>query len=359
MKIKAALIGCGRISSKHIDGFIDNYKEIELVALCDKIREKAELTAKNYNEKFPESDIKIYTDYKQLLKEIKPDMINIATESGVHAKIAIDCLNNKAHVIVEKPMALSTKDADDMIEAADKNNRKLGVCYQNRFNEPVRKLKEAIDKNRFGKILHSQIQVYWNRNENYYKQAIWRGTWENDGGTLMNQCSHGIDLLQWLGGNFVKRVYGVTRRFQRNIEAEDYGTAILEFDDGAVGVIEGTANVYPKNLSERLHIFGKTGTAVIGGLAVNKIETWDFQDEEPLELSENNKEPKNVYGFGHTPLFKNFIDAVKSGREPLVNGKEGKKSLDIILAVYRSMKERRHIDLPTCFSTENMKKFFN
>jgi len=295
---------------------------------------------------------------------LQPDIVTIATESGKHKAIAIDCLNAGSHVICEKPMALSTSDAQEMIDCAKKNNKKLAVCFQNRFNAPIQKLREAYEKNRFGRVLHGMVQIRWNRNEAYYAEAPWRGTWEQDGGTLMNQCTHGIDLLQWMMGEDAVRVQAQTRRFLRPIEAEDFGCAIVEFSSGAVGIIEGTADVYPKNLNETLSIFGEKGTVVIGGLAVNKMETWRFSDAESIGdtedkvLNPDEKDPPTVYGFGHTALFVDFIDAIEKDREPLVSGEKGKKALDIILAIYESQKTGKAVDLPNNFSTMDMKNVF-
>jgi predicted dehydrogenase len=261
-------------------------------------------------------------------------------------------------------MALSTSDAQEMIDCAKKNNKKLAVCFQNRFNAPIQKLREAYEKNRFGRVLHGMVQIRWNRNEAYYAEAPWRGTWEQDGGTLMNQCTHGIDLLQWMMGEDAVRVQAQTRRFLRPIEAEDFGCAIVEFSSGAVGIIEGTADVYPKNLNETLSIFGEKGTVVIGGLAVNKMETWRFSDAESIGdtedkvLNPNEKDPPTVYGFGHTALFADFIDAIEKDREPLISGEKGKKALDIILAIYESQKTGKAVDLPNNFSTMDMKNVF-
>lgn len=359
--MKIALIGCGRISFKHIEAFVFMKDRVQFVAACDPILERAEEKRLEYKKSLPNADVKIFADYKEMLNECKPDIVTIATESGKHKDIAVHCLKNGAHVICEKPMALSTSDAQAMIDTAKQNNKKLSVCFQNRFNAPVVKTREALENGRFGKILHGMIQVRWNRNEGYYAQAPWRGTWEQDGGTLMNQCTHGIDLLQWMMGENAVRVQAQTRRFMRPIEAEDFGCAIVEFASGAVGIIEGTADVYPKNLNETLSLFGTDGSVVIGGLAVNKMETWRFADAEKVGdteekvLNPNEKDPPTVYGFGHTALFNDFIDAIEQGREPLVSGEKGKKALEIILAIYKSQKTGLPVNLPCDFSTMEMK----
>ncbi len=361
---KLVLIGCGRISFKHIEAAVGNVESIKLVACCDPVKERAELRASEYMKSVPAAVVNSYTDYRKMLDTEKPDICAIATESGYHPQIAIDCLTAGCHVICEKPMALSTKDADAMINAADKFGKKLAVCFQNRFNAPRQKVRDAFEAGRFGRMLHGMIQVRWNRNEAYYKEAEWRGTWALDGGTLMNQCTHGIDLLQWMMGEDAVRVQAVTRRYLRPIEAEDFGAAIVEFRNGSVGMIEGSADIYPKNLNETLSLFGETGSAVIGGLAVNKIEAWRFSnadkigDTEEKVLNPNEKDPPTVYGFGHSALYGDFIDAIKQNREPLVSGRAGKKALEIILAIYKSQKTGVPVELPISFSTEEMKGVF-
>jgi predicted dehydrogenase len=365
MQLKAALIGCGRISFKHIEACINNIDKFELTAVCDPVLERAEKNAGIYRKSVNGCGVECYTDYREMLTKLRPDIISIAAESGKHKDIAVDCLNAGCHVICEKPMALSTDDADSMIFAAKRNNRKLAVCFQNRFNESVQRTRAALEAGRFGKILHGMIQVRWNRNEAYYAEAPWRGTWAQDGGTLMNQCTHGIDLLQWMMGEDAVRVQAQTRRFLRPIEAEDFGAAIVEFRNGAVGIIEGTADVYPRNLSETLSVFGERGSVVIGGLAVNKIETWRFSDSdiagdtEDRVLNPGEKDPPTVYGFGHSALFRDVFEAVLNDREPLVSGEKGRKALEIILAVYKSQKTGQAVNLPCSFSTLEMEGEFN
>lgn len=339
-KLRFAIIGCGRISYKHVEALVQNEKDAILVATCDIIEQNAHAKKIEYESKVTnEYTVKTYTDYKEMLDKEKIDVVTIATESGYHPEIAVYCMNKGKHIIVEKPMALSIDDADRMIECANKNNVKLCVSHQNRFNAPIQKLREAIEGNRFGKLVNGTARILWNRNMNYYEQAPWRGTWKLDGGTLMNQCIHNIDLLQWMMGGEIDTVFSMSDTFLRDIEAEDFGSIMIKFKNGSIGIVEGSACVYPKNLEETLSIFGENGTVSIGGLAVNKIETWRFADNLDNEsniLKDQDNDPDTVYGFGHTPLFKDMIEAITKNREPLVNGIEGKKGMSIILAAYKS-----------------------
>lgn len=353
-KLRFAIIGCGRISYKHVEAIVNNSEEAELVAVSDVILEKAEEKKDQYIKEIGKDvEVSVYTDYKKMLENEKIDVITIATESGYHKDIAIDCMNKGVNIIVEKPMALSIDDADEMIACAKKNNVKLCVSHQNRFNKPIQDLRKAIEDKRFGRIVNGTARILWNRNMGYYTQAPWRGTWAQDGGTLMNQCIHNIDLLQWMMNSEVYTVYAQCDTFLRDIEAEDFGAIVVRFKSGAIGIIEGTACVYPKNLEETLSIFGEKGTVCIGGLAVNKIENWKFEDSEENEeeniLKAQEADPDSVYGFGHIPLFKDVIDAIKENREPLVNGEEGKRGMAIILGAYKS----RLTGMPVKFPLEN------
>ena len=352
-KLKFALIGCGRISKNHIKAIIDNFEDSELVSVCDILKDRAELKADEYLIKVQEKNISairpnVYVSYHEMLQKEDIDACAICTESGYHAEISINCIAFKKHVLVEKPMSLSLLDADRMIKAAEENKVKLSVCYQNRFNLPIQKLRQAIDEGRFGRIIAGTARILWNRNRDYYNQAKWRGTWELDGGCLMNQCMHNIDLLQWMIGDEVDNIFGQTANYLYTyIETEDYGSIIIRFKNGSIGNIEGTVCVYPKNLEETLTILGEKGTAVIGGLALNKIIVWDFEDkkESLKEVKQKcNLEIKNIYGKGHTPLYKNLIDSIRNNNPPLIDGYEGKKSLSIVLMAYKSQKYSRVIN---------------
>ena len=242
-QLRFAIIGCGRISYKHIEALCANIEESVLVATCDVVKEKAEDKKQEYLKKLGDSNINlsVYTDYKEMIEKEKIDVVTIATESGYHAEIAINAMNAGINVIVEKPMALSINDADQMIETAKKNDVKLCISHQNRFNKPIQKLRETIDENKFTKIINGTARILWNRNMGYYEQAPWRGTWAQDGGTLMNQCIHNIDLLQWMMGGEIDRVYAECDTYLRDIQAEDFGAIIIRFKNGAIGIVEGSA----------------------------------------------------------------------------------------------------------------------
>lgn len=337
-KIGFAIIGCGRIAKNHFQS-IQEIPEAVLVAGCD-IDEKAlENCRQQYN-------CLTYDNYHALLANPDINVVNICTPSGLHARIAIDALNAGKHVIVEKPMAMSLKEADAMLAAAKANDKKLAVVHQNRFNPAIIKTRQVLEQGRFGKLTHGSAVVRWNRNDDYYRQACWRGTWEQDGGCLMNQSIHNIDLLQWMFGP-VQSVFAYTSTNLRQIQGEDVAVAALRFANGALGIIEASVTLYPNNLEETLNIFGATGTVVIGGMAVNKIEAWRFAgEEEAAALEEQFKEPPNVYGFGHSYIISNMIQAIREERQPAVCGEEGRKALEIILAIYHSVRYKQEITLP-------------
>lgn len=344
--MKYALIGCGRIAVNHLKAAINN--NLEIVAACDIIPEQIDVLFSKFS-KEETRGIKCYTDYKKMISEEDIELVSIATESGIHAEIALYCIENNVNVIIEKPMAMSMADADRIIEAAEKYNVKVSACHQNRFNIAIQELRKAIETGRFGKLSHGSINVRWNRNKGYYDQAKWRGTWEQDGGALMNQCIHGIDLLRWMMGDEIDEIYGVTRRqFHNYLEAEDVGMAVIKFKNGAIGTIEGTTNVFPKNLEETLYVFGESGTVKIGGTSTNNIDVWDFSDEtEDDNKNKNLKEQtSNVYGNGHTSLFADVIDAINNDRTPYVDGIAGRNALEVVLAIYKSQKTGKSVKLP-------------
>lgn len=342
--MRYALIGCGRISPNHIAAAKQN--NLEFVALCD-------ICADNMEDKilkFELGNIHQYTDYKEMLAMEKPELVAIATESGKHAQIALDCIENHCNLIIEKPIALSMEDADAIIEKAKKYNVKVCACHQNRFNKSVRKIREAVEKKRFGRLFYGTAHIRWCRDYEYYSRAKWRGTWDQDGGALMNQCIHNIDLLRWMMGDEVSEVVAMTDRLNHPyIEAEDLGIALVKFKNGAYGIIEGTTDIYPKNLEETLYIFGEKGTVKAGGQSVNVIEEWNFSDQldSPEEVKARfHENPPNVYGYGHTPLYADVIDAINNDREPYVDACAGKRALELVLAIYESAATNSIVKLP-------------
>ena len=341
-----ALIGCGRIATNHMKAAINN--KLNIVAVCDVLPEAMEaLLAKHGLEK--DASIKRYTDYKQMIAENDLALVSIATESGIHAEIALHCIDCGVNVIIEKPMAMSMEDAEEIIRRSEEKGVKVSACHQNRFNIAIQELRRAVEAGRFGRLSHGSIHVRWNRNENYYTQAPWRGTWAQDGGCLMNQCIHGIDLLRWMMGDEVEEVYGVTnQRFHDYLECEDIGMAVVKFKNGAVGTIEGTTNVYPHNLEETLYMFGENGTVKIGGTSTNNIDVWNFADE--CEDDQKNKglqeATSNVYGNGHTSLFADVVEAIEQDRKPYVDAVAGRNALEMILAIYQSAATGVPVKLP-------------
>lgn len=342
--MRYALIGCGRISPNHIGAAKQN--GLEIAALCDLVPEAAKALA----EQFSLEGVPVYTDYREMISAQKPELVAIATESGKHAAIALDCIARGCNVIIEKPIALSMADADAIIEAAGKYGVTVCANHQNRFNRSVQLIREALEAGRFGKLSHGAAHVRWNRGKGYYEQAPWRGTWEQDGGCLMNQCIHNIDLLRWMMGDEVEEVTAYTDRLLHPyLEAEDLGMAMVKFRNGSYGLIEGTTNVYGKNLEETLYLFGEKGMAKAAGASVNTIEEWRFADglDDPEEVKKRFSEnPPNVYGFGHAPLYADVVDAIRTGRKPLVDAEAGKRALELVLAIYLSAKEHRAVKLP-------------
>ena len=343
--MKYALIGCGRISPNHIAAAKAN--KLEFTGICDIVKENMmdKILKFELDPKIPQ-----YTDYKELLNKEKPELVAIATESGKHAAIALDCIDAGCNIIIEKPIALSLKDADEIIKRAREKGVKVCANHQNRFNKSVQKIRDAVEKDRFGRMFYGTAHIRWCRDYEYYHRASWRGTWEQDGGALMNQCIHNIDLLRWMMGDNVVEVMGMTDRLNHDyIQAEDMGIALIRFANGSYGIVEGTTDIYPKNLEETLYLFGEKGTVKAGGQSVNVIEEWRFADmlDDPDEVKAKfHENPPNVYGYGHTPLYADVIDAIKNDREPYVNGAAGRRALELVLAIYKSAATGAAVKLP-------------
>lgn len=339
--LKFGLVGCGRISIRHAqllgEGAIQGAR---LAAVCDIVAEKAEKVSQKYK-------VPPFSDMHEMMEREQPDVVVVLTESGYHARHVIELARHGKHIMVEKPMALTLSDADGMISSCDKAGIKLFVVKQNRFNVPVVKLREAMEANRFGKLVMGTIRVRWCRPQAYYDQDSWRGTWALDGGVLTNQASHHVDLLEWMMGE-VESVFGVTSTALVDIEAEDTAVVALRFRNGAIGVIEATTATRPKDLEGSISILGEKGTVEIGGFAVNEMKTWNFVDAEPADEAVRTKysvNPPNVYGFGHQAYYDHVVNAVANDGPNLVDGLEGRRSLELINAIYESVETGRQVYL--------------
>ena len=354
-KLTYALIGCGRISPNHMEAVMLLKDKLTLTALCDLLEESLEECLNRVCGTF--DNVKTYTDYKAMICEVKPDFVAIATDSGRHEEIGLFCMEQGCHVLIEKPVALSMSGARALVAKSKEKGVVFAACHQNRFNKAIIAMREAMEAGRFGKLHHGSAVMRWSRDESYYKQAPWRGTWEQDGGALMNQSIHNIDLLRWMMGDDIDEVMAYTDRMAHPyIEAEDLGLAIIKFSNGSYGLVEGTVNVYPHSLEETLSIFGEKGTVRAAGNAVNLLDVWRFEGDNEQEAIENAfQKTKNVYGQGHTPLYSDVVDAILNNRPPLVDGEAGLRALELVLAIYQSAKEGRPVSLPLGdFSTMDM-----
>jgi UDP-N-acetyl-2-amino-2-deoxyglucuronate dehydrogenase len=339
--INFALVGCGRISKRHSELLGENQiAGAQLAAVCDKIVSKAQVIADKYS-------IPVYSCLHDMMKTEKIDVVVVLTESGLHAQHTIELAPYGAHVVVEKPMALTLDDADAMIEACDKHGVKLFVVKQNRFNVPIVQLRKALDQGRFGRLIMGTVRVRWCRPQAYYDQDSWRGTWAYDGGVLTNQASHHVDLLEWMMGD-VESVFAKSKHALADIEAEDTAVVILKFRNGALGVIEATTAIRPKDLEGSISILGETGSVEIGGFAVNEMKTWNFSatlDGDSDVIEKYSVNPPNVYGFGHQAYYEHVVDCLDNDTAQLVDGLQGRKSLELINAIYESIETGKEVAL--------------
>jgi len=340
--VRFAIVGCGRIFKKHAESISDHLADAVLVGVCDLVPERARLCGEKYN-------VPYFSDADSMFKTIgdKIDVVCILTPSGDHAERTIQLAKYKKHIVVEKPMALTLDDADRMIHSCRKAGVKLFVVKQNRYNLPVKKLREAIDQRRFGKLVMGTVRVRWCRDQSYYDQDEWRGTWKSDGGVFTNQASHHIDLLEWMMGD-VESVYAKSATRLVDIEVEDTGAAIIKFKNGSMGIVEATTATRPKDLEGSISVMGEFGTVEVGGFAVNEMKIWNFSKPDPkdsdvIESYKNN--PPDVYGFGHVEYLKDVISSVQNNTKPIVGGEEGRKSLELISAIYESIETGREVAL--------------
>ena len=336
---RVALAGCGRISANHFEA-IAKVEGLALSAVCDSVEERAKAAGERLG-------VPWFSSYERMLDKAPCEIVTIATPSGLHPSQGILAAKAGKHVVCEKPMAITLEGADDLVHACDEAKVQLFVVKQNRLNATVQLLKRALDKGRFGRLYMVNSTVRWARPQEYYDQAPWRGTWEFDGGAIMNQASHYVDLFQWLVGP-VESVVAKTATMARRIEAEDSGAAVMRFRNGAIGVLEVTMLAFPRNLEGSFTLLGERGSVKLGGTAVNRIDTWqfaDYDDDDKL-VEAANTSPPSVYGFGHEPYYRNVLKVLRGEAAPDTDGRSGRKSLELILGIYESAKTGREVPLP-------------
>ena len=342
--MRYSLIGCGMISPNHVNAALKN--GLEIVALCDLVEENRQKALALIPED-KRGGVTLYADYNQMLAEKKPELVAIALGSGLKKRISVDCMRAGANVIVEKPIALSLAEADEMIAVSKECGVRLCVNHQLRFGSTVRALKREVEAGHFGKLLHGTVQVRRNRNKAYFDAGKWRGTWAQDGGTLMNQCIHYTDLLQWFMGSEVTEVFAYTDRLTHPyIEAEDLGLALVKFANGAYGMIEGTVNTYPRNLTDSMALFGEQGSVSLFGKSLDEVQAWNFADGPQSRDEALERFAIAALGSGHEPLYADVIEAIEKDRPLMCPAEEGRKALELVLAIYLSAAEGKPVKLP-------------
>jgi UDP-N-acetyl-2-amino-2-deoxyglucuronate dehydrogenase len=339
-KIRFALAGCGRIAQKHFAALQQHADRAEVVGVCDidpvALGSAASLTKAN-----------AYASLTAMLADTNADIVVLTTPSGLHSQETVEVAASGRHVMTEKPMATRWHDGLRMVRACDEASVRLFVVKQNRSNSTLQLLKRAVDQGRFGRIYMVNVNVFWTRPQEYYDSSAWRGTWEFDGGALMNQASHYVDLLDWLIGP-IESIQAYTATLARNIEVEDTGVISVKWRSGALGSMNVTMLTYPENLEGSITIIGEKGTVRVGGVAVNEIQHWQFL--EPHEDDERVKtasyETTSVYGFGHPLYYDNVIKVLRGEAAPETDGREGLKSLETLIATYLSARDGKRIALP-------------
>lgn len=339
-KIRIAVVGCGRISRSHF-GAIEKYTDdLELIAVCDSDRSRVD----EHSERL---GVPGYLQIQAMLESKDIDIVAICTPSGLHPDQTIMAAKRGIHIMTEKPMATRWNDGIRMVKACDETRVRLFVVKQNRHNSTLQLLKRAVTEKRFGRIHMVNLNVFWTRPQEYYDSARWRGTWELDGGAFMNQASHYVDLLDWLIGP-VDSVQAMTGTLGRDIEVEDTGVLNVRWRNGALGSMNVTMLTYPKNFEGSITILGEKGTVRVGGVAVNDIQHWEFEDAQDYDQAVRgaNYETTSVYGFGHPGYYRDVIDVMRGHKEPETDGREGLKSLEVLIAAYLSARDRRTVSLP-------------
>lgn len=342
MSLRFALVGCGRIAKKHAEILSGGHVSgARLAAVCDIREDRAQAFGQTYG-------VPHFPGIRQMMEaQVGIDVVNVLTPSGLHAANTLELAAYGKHIVVEKPMALTVDDADRMIEACDLAGIRLFIVKQNRYNRAVVRAREALDSGRFGRLVMGTVRVRWCRTQEYYDQDDWRGTWELDGGVFANQASHHVDLLQWMLGEW-ESVYAKAGTSLVDIEAEDTGVAVIKFRNGALGVVEATNATRPSDLEGSLSLLGERGSAVIGGFAVNQVETWQFAQPEAGDedvVGVCRETPPSVYGFGHIPYLEHVVRCIEGERQALVDGLEGRRSIELISAIYESIETGREVFL--------------
>lgn len=336
--LRFGLLGCGAISKKHAES-LARIDEAELVAVCDQAGEAAEAKAAEYG-------ARAYTDPRRMIETEELDVLSVLTPSGSHGQNVLDLVDTGVHFVVEKPMALRLGEADRIIRACAERDVHLFVVQQNRFNPPIQALRQALDQGRFGQLVLGTVRVRWCRTEEYYRAKSWRGTWALDGGVVSNQASHHIDMLEWLMGS-VESVMAMTETRLADIEAEDTACALLRFTSGALGIIEATTATRPKDLEGSLSILGERGSVEVGGFFMNQLKTWQFAQPEPTDetVFDTHGVNPSVFAWNHTEYLKDVVQAVRTNTKGLVEGLDGRRSLELITAIYESAETGQEVSL--------------
>jgi len=339
-KVRVALVGCGRISERHFSAIAEHSEKAQLVAVCDPDEQAREQASKQFG-------VPGFATLDTLLQGTEADLLVLCTPSGLHPAQTIEIAEAGRHVVTEKPMATRLADGKRMVSVCDRENVRLFVVKQNRLNPTLQLLKRAMVKRRFGRVYMVNVNVFWTRPQEYYDQAPWRGTWEFDGGALMNQASHYIDLLDWLAGP-IESVHAYTSTLERNIEVEDTGVANVKWRSGTLGSVNVTMLTYPRNLEGSITILGEYGSAQVGGVAVNEIKHWEFAEEDPddAEIEGATYGTTSVYGVGHPMYYDNVLKVLRGEAMPETDGREGLRSLETLIAMYISSRDGRRVSLP-------------
>lgn len=356
-QIKFALVGCGRIGQNHINAMVENHDSCRLAAVCDVDQIAQENAVSLYKKRLEElgkdSDTpRCFCSYSELLtyyntQEEDIDVVVLTTPSGLHSAQAVDAARAGYHVCSEKPMATKYSDGVEMVRTCAANGKHLFVVKQNRFNTTLQLVKKQIKEGRFGRIAIVAANVFWQRPQEYYDQAEWRGTWSMDGGAMMNQASHYVDLLEWLIGP-IQSISAMNATIARNIEVEDTAVMNVRWRNGALGSMAVTMLAYPQNIEGSITILGEKGSVKIGGKAVNEIELWKFADasEDDNRIEDASYQTTSVYGFGHIPYYKNMIETLLGKEKPICNGEDGLKSLEVLCGAYISARDGKEVSLP-------------